>query len=198
MLPVLPMARGIWPIRKRCMLRSRMPTFAIAVFLRCSSSVSPNVSNRRVRTRTHGGVAGVGGRPPPLCRSNRVYVEATRLSHHVFPKSYPHTISTLSPMTPPERAFPPRKLMGSVATGLNILQGRDCRPVPQTYCFSNTVVSFTFWPWAFVPVVVTVRVFPSLEITCRATVSVFPLSLVVASYVKSSIFLYATASAPLG
>src|SRR5215510_3854436 len=71
MLPVLPMARGIWPIRKRCMLRSRMPTFAIAVFLRCSSSVSPNVSNRRVRTRTHGGVAGVGGRPPPLCRSNR-------------------------------------------------------------------------------------------------------------------------------
>src|SRR5262249_41652248 len=28
-----------------------------------------NVSNRRVRTRTHGGVAGIGGRPPPLCRS---------------------------------------------------------------------------------------------------------------------------------
>jgi len=27
-------------------------------------------SNRRVRTRTHGGVAGVGGWPPPLCRSN--------------------------------------------------------------------------------------------------------------------------------
>jgi len=26
-------------------------------------------SNRRVRTRTHGGVAGVGGWPPPLCRS---------------------------------------------------------------------------------------------------------------------------------
>ena len=26
-------------------------------------------SNRRVRTRTHGGVAGVGGQPPPLCRS---------------------------------------------------------------------------------------------------------------------------------
>src|SRR5262245_65222153 len=75
MLPVLPMARGIWPIRKRCMLRSRMPTFAIAVFLRCSSSVSPNISNRRVRTRTHGGVAGVGGRPPPLCRSSRHLVE---------------------------------------------------------------------------------------------------------------------------
>jgi len=31
------------------------------VFLRCSSSASPNVSNRRVRTRTRGGVAGVGG-----------------------------------------------------------------------------------------------------------------------------------------
>ena len=26
-------------------------------------------SNRRVRTRTHGGVAGVRGRPRPLCRS---------------------------------------------------------------------------------------------------------------------------------
>src|SRR2546430_13773546 len=61
------MARGIWPIRKPCMLRSRMPISASAVFLRCSSSVSPNVSNRRVRTRTHGGVAGGGGgAPPPL------------------------------------------------------------------------------------------------------------------------------------
>src|SRR5215469_15509175 len=29
-------------------------------------------SNRRVRTRTHGGVAGVRGRPRPLCRSNRL------------------------------------------------------------------------------------------------------------------------------
>jgi len=28
-------------------------------------------SNRRVRTRTHGGVAGVRGRPRPLCRSKR-------------------------------------------------------------------------------------------------------------------------------
>jgi len=27
-------------------------------------------SSRRVRTRTHGGVAGVGGWPPPLCRSD--------------------------------------------------------------------------------------------------------------------------------
>src|SRR2546430_9573560 len=59
------MARGIWPIRKPCMLRSRMPISASAVFLRCSSSVSPNVSNRRVRTGTHGGVAGGGGGPPP-------------------------------------------------------------------------------------------------------------------------------------
>jgi len=32
--------------------------------------VSVTDSNRRVRTRTHGGVAGVGGQPPPLCRSN--------------------------------------------------------------------------------------------------------------------------------
>ena len=28
------------------------------------------VSNRRVWTRAHGGVAGVGGRTPPLCRSD--------------------------------------------------------------------------------------------------------------------------------
>src|ERR1700757_3602944 len=28
-------------------------------------------SNRRVRTRMHGGVAGVGGRLPPLCRSDK-------------------------------------------------------------------------------------------------------------------------------
>jgi hypothetical protein len=33
-------------------------------------SASATISNRRVRTRTHGGVAGVGGQPPPLCRSN--------------------------------------------------------------------------------------------------------------------------------
>jgi len=33
-------------------------------------TVSVTISNRRVRARTHGGVAGVGGRPPPRCRSN--------------------------------------------------------------------------------------------------------------------------------
>src|SRR5260370_33587459 len=32
--------------------------------------VSAPISNRRVRTRTHGGVAGVSGQPLPLCRSN--------------------------------------------------------------------------------------------------------------------------------
>ena len=31
---------------------------------------SVTISNRRVRTRTHGGVAGVSGQPLPLCRSN--------------------------------------------------------------------------------------------------------------------------------
>ena len=34
--------------------------------------VTANFSNRRVRTRTHGGVAGVSGQPLPLCRSNRL------------------------------------------------------------------------------------------------------------------------------
>src|SRR5258708_38420817 len=31
---------------------------------------SVTISNRRVRTLMHGGVAGVGGQPPPLCRSS--------------------------------------------------------------------------------------------------------------------------------
>jgi Group II intron, maturase-specific domain len=44
-------------------------------FRHCSRSVSVTDSNRRVRTRTHGGVAGVGRRPPPLCRSNGVIVQ---------------------------------------------------------------------------------------------------------------------------
>src|SRR2546427_8410345 len=30
-------------------------------------------SNRRVRTRTHGGVAGISGQPLPLCRSSRLH-----------------------------------------------------------------------------------------------------------------------------
>src|SRR5260370_1381217 len=33
-------------------------------------SASVTISNRRVRTRTHGGVAGVSGQPLPLCRSS--------------------------------------------------------------------------------------------------------------------------------
>src|SRR5258708_10702333 len=31
---------------------------------------SVTISNRRVRTLMHGGVAGVGGQPPPLCPSS--------------------------------------------------------------------------------------------------------------------------------
>src|SRR5208282_1255965 len=38
--------------------------------------VSVTISNRRVRTRTHGGVAGVSGQPLPLCRSNAVIGKA--------------------------------------------------------------------------------------------------------------------------
>ena len=37
-----------------------MSTSALAVFFRYSDSVSLTFPNRRVRTRTHGGVAGVG------------------------------------------------------------------------------------------------------------------------------------------
>jgi hypothetical protein len=41
-------------------------------------SASVTISNRRVRTRTHGGVAGVGGQPPPLCRSSQLFIEVIR------------------------------------------------------------------------------------------------------------------------
>ena len=50
-----------------------MPTSSRLDYLPCSRTVSVTDSNRRVRTRTHGGVAGVGGRPPPLCRSNPLH-----------------------------------------------------------------------------------------------------------------------------
>jgi hypothetical protein len=41
--------------------------------------VSVTISNRRVRTRTHGGVAGVSGQPLPLCRSNAAIPQPTCL-----------------------------------------------------------------------------------------------------------------------
>src|SRR5712691_435896 len=39
------------------------------------------LSNRRVRTRTHGGVAGVSGQPLPLCRSN---AQTGKVPYHEF------------------------------------------------------------------------------------------------------------------
>jgi len=55
-------------------------------------------SNRRVRTRTHGGVAGVRGRLRPLCRSNgqsfhnprkvRVADQPPRLQDPALPRPY--------------------------------------------------------------------------------------------------------------
>jgi hypothetical protein len=44
-------------------------------------SVSVTISNRRVRTRTHGGVAGVSGQPLPLCRSSRLVGSDLRAWH---------------------------------------------------------------------------------------------------------------------
>src|ERR1700719_1906172 len=41
-------------------------------FRHYTRNASVTISNRRVRTRMHGGVAGVGGQPPPLCRSNGI------------------------------------------------------------------------------------------------------------------------------
>src|SRR2546426_905089 len=73
------------PIQKLGAVLSRLLIPAFAFFLRCSSSVTPNVSNRRIRTRTHGGVAGVGGRPPPLCRSSRlVFTNGDGVAHLTY------------------------------------------------------------------------------------------------------------------
>src|SRR5947209_13765444 len=49
-----------------------MPTSNRSVFRPWRMSASVTISNRRVRTRTHGGVAGDSGQPLPLCRSNAV------------------------------------------------------------------------------------------------------------------------------
>jgi hypothetical protein len=58
---------------KPLLLGFPMRTSNRSAFRHCSRNVSGTYSNRRVRTRMHGGVAGVGGRPPPLCRSSRGY-----------------------------------------------------------------------------------------------------------------------------
>ena len=41
---------------------------------------------------------------------------------------------------------------------------KSCRFTPG-YCFSNTTTLLVAWPWALVPLVVTVIVLPSLETT---------------------------------
>jgi hypothetical protein len=53
---------------------SRFPplTSNHSVFRPWRMRASVTISNRRVRTRTHGGVAGVSGQPLPLCRSNGI------------------------------------------------------------------------------------------------------------------------------
>src|ERR1022692_3456408 len=53
--------RGPWRRPRPYLWGFRMPTSNRSDFLHCSRSVSVTISNRRVRTRTHGGVAGVGG-----------------------------------------------------------------------------------------------------------------------------------------
>src|SRR5882762_10365110 len=47
-------------------------------------SASVTISSRRVRTRMHGGVAGVGGQPPPLCRSSRLVGRALSAWHRYW------------------------------------------------------------------------------------------------------------------
>src|ERR1700758_2000584 len=53
-------------------------------------SVSVTISNRRVRTRTHGGVAGVGGQPRPLCRSSRLVGSDLRAWDRIDPGRITH------------------------------------------------------------------------------------------------------------
>jgi hypothetical protein len=64
--------RGPWSSRKARLFQwdFPMPTSNRSAFQHWSMVASVTDSNRRVRTRTHGGVAGVRGQPRPLCRSN--------------------------------------------------------------------------------------------------------------------------------
>jgi hypothetical protein len=57
-------------------------------------------SNRRVRTRTHGGVTGGGGRPPPLCRSKRL-----RPRNHVSLEPVVNSLICRPAAHPADRAF---------------------------------------------------------------------------------------------
>jgi hypothetical protein len=62
------------------------------------------------------------------------------------------------------------------------------------YCFSYTAIFFTFWPLAFVPVIVSVIVLPSLDTTRRPVVITLPDFFRVVSTVWSFTRLSATAS----
>jgi hypothetical protein len=67
-------------------------------------------SNRRVRTRMHGGVAGVGGWPPPLCRSSRrfafVVAQRSLARESEFVRS-DRTAHTKMALCPGWRVLPP-------------------------------------------------------------------------------------------
>jgi hypothetical protein len=62
-------------------------------------SVSVTISNRRVRTRTHGGVAGVSGQPLPLCRSSWVTGHRLALEVCVLPGQSPGEPSEAAMLT---------------------------------------------------------------------------------------------------
>src|ERR1700757_3163740 len=62
------------------------------------------------------------------------------------------------------------------------------------YCLSYTAVLVTFFPFASVPVVVTVRLLPSAETAMRPVIVVFPPFFTLTPNVRSSIFVSDRAS----
>jgi hypothetical protein len=68
--PAAPAAPGTSPTPKPYPSRFPRPISNRSASRIWRMCVSVTISNRRVRTRTHGGVAGVSGQPLPLCRSH--------------------------------------------------------------------------------------------------------------------------------
>ena len=75
--PVAAEAPGTSPTPKPCPSRFPMATSHRSASRIWRMHASVTISNRCVRTRTHGGVAGVSGQPLPLCRSNGLTGEMT-------------------------------------------------------------------------------------------------------------------------
>ena len=81
-------SRGPWYLAHAKALSVALPTayFKSLGLPNLEDARSVSNSNRRVRTRTHGGVAGVSGQPLPLCRSDAVTGQVTAVCSTGMPR----------------------------------------------------------------------------------------------------------------